>query len=587
MKKINGLNKKQRITVIILVTVFVVSLLVISKNISQINKINADISGLVVKNNIVILNVNSTKQKLINVTNDPNISVKSNNVEISNSTKIKTGDILNYNNQNYSIAILGDTNKDGKVTGTDVSMIYSRYRQKITFDEVQTLAADTNNDNNITGSDVSYTYTLYRNPPIEPDDPVVYTVTLDSNNATTNGSTSATVKLGDTALSSITLPQKVVTISYVNTIGASVSGGHTQRSYTLSGWYTSGGIKLANNTTIPTLQTNISGYTNSNGQWIKSGNTTLYAHWNEVTAILPVVTKTGGYTCNWSTDSDGIKYVESGGTWTFSSANSRTFTANCTKTKFTVTFSSEGEWTSVDSITKNYNEEIGTLPSTQRTGYTFDGWYTSKTGGNKITENTKVTSDITYYAHWTPRQYTITYNANGGNDVAAQTKSYGSTLNPLPTATRTCYTFAGWFTNPSSTGTQVTNSTIVTGNARYYAHWTSKGNVFEGDRYCGTNGFTGWQQINGSYYYLVNDIRQKSRYQKWTDGYYYWLNETSGISSSVAWEKVYDTDPSWCWIKKVSDGTYYTNVTYKYCSDTSCRDVTFNSNGWSDTCSGW
>ncbi len=44
---------------------------------------------------------------------------------------------------------------------------------------------------------------------------------------------------------------------------------------------------------------------------------------------------------------------------------------------------------------------IGTLPKTERNGYTFDGWYTQAEGGTKITPNTVVSADVTYYAHWT------------------------------------------------------------------------------------------------------------------------------------------------------------------------------------------
>ncbi|MGN1193932.1 MAG: InlB B-repeat-containing protein, partial [Acutalibacteraceae bacterium] len=45
----------------------------------------------------------------------------------------------------------------------------------------------------------------------------------------------------------------------------------------------------------------------------------------------------------------------------------------------------------------------GTLPTPTRTGYTFDGWYTSATGGTKITSSATVTAtgDQTLYAHWT------------------------------------------------------------------------------------------------------------------------------------------------------------------------------------------
>ncbi|MDR0875093.1 MAG: InlB B-repeat-containing protein [Clostridiales Family XIII bacterium] len=53
-----------------------------------------------------------------------------------------------------------------------------------------------------------------------------------------------------------------------------------------------------------------------------------------------------------------------------------------------------------NSVTKNYNTKIGTLPKVTKTGYKFLGWYTAKNGGTKISSSTKITKKVTYYAHW-------------------------------------------------------------------------------------------------------------------------------------------------------------------------------------------
>ena len=67
---------------------------------------------------------------------------------------------------------------------------------------------------------------------------------------------------------------------------------------------------------------------------------------------------------------------------------------------YTVSFDSQGG-SSVDSITRNANEAIGTLPTTTRENYNFLGWYTED-GNTKITKDTIVTGTVTYYAHWAP-----------------------------------------------------------------------------------------------------------------------------------------------------------------------------------------
>lgn len=47
------------------------------------------------------------------------------------------------------------------------------------------------------------------------------------------------------------------------------------------------------------------------------------------------------------------------------------------------------------------NPSVGTLPTPTRSGYTFDGWYTAKDGGTKVSKSLKVTANIILYAHWT------------------------------------------------------------------------------------------------------------------------------------------------------------------------------------------
>lgn len=53
-------------------------------------------------------------------------------------------------------------------------------------------------------------------------------------------------------------------------------------------------------------------------------------------------------------------------------------------------------------VTREYTsgEVYGTLPIPKRSGYVFDGWYTSRTGGTRISESSTVTTTRTLYAHW-------------------------------------------------------------------------------------------------------------------------------------------------------------------------------------------
>lgn len=142
----------------------------------------------------------------------------------------------------------------------------------------------------------------------------------------------------------------------------------------------------------------------------------------------------------------------------------------------TITFDANGGNTpSQTSKNVNFGTKFGTMPTTSRTGYTFNGWWTSKTGGTKITANSTMTftKNTTLYAHWTANVYTLTYDGNGGETPAAKRITYDQKYGELAVSTRSRYEFLGWFTDPVN-GTQVTADTICKGNITVYAHWKIK-----------------------------------------------------------------------------------------------------------------
>ena len=119
-----------------------------------------------------------------------------------------------------------------------------------------------------------------------------------------------------------------------------------------------------------------------------------------------------------------------------------------------------------------------TLPAApNRTGYTFNGWFTSATGGTALTSpySPSATGAITLYAQWTATPYTVTYNTQGGSTVAAGSYTIGGTVT-LPTApTKSNYSFTGWFlaaSGGSALGT--TYSPPSTGAITLYAQWTAQ-----------------------------------------------------------------------------------------------------------------
>ena len=123
-----------------------------------------------------------------------------------------------------------------------------------------------------------------------------------------------------------------------------------------------------------------------------------------------------------------------------------------------------------------------------KTGYTFSHWaelypdgtyrdngWTNWSGTWQWANGDYSISDykLNFYAQWTPNQYTVTFNPNGGSvSPTTATVTYDSTYGSLPTPTRTGYNFAGWWT-ATSNGTQITSSTkvAITAAQTLYAKW--------------------------------------------------------------------------------------------------------------------
>ena len=67
---------------------------------------------------------------------------------------------------------------------------------------------------------------------------------------------------------------------------------------------------------------------------------------------------------------------------------------------FTVRLDANGGHTSIASITTSGHGKLILLPTLEREGYEFLGWYTEREGGNAVTVDTVFTADCVVYAHW-------------------------------------------------------------------------------------------------------------------------------------------------------------------------------------------
>ncbi len=125
-------------------------------------------------------------------------------------------------------------------------------------------------------------------------------------------------------------------------------------------------------------------------------------------------------------------------------------------------------------------------PNASKTGYSFKCWCLDAAGTQEIGSSTTVQNDDTHtlYAKWSPRKYTVNFDANGGTCSTASTEvtyddTYGNGTATWPDGSgkpeRTGYTFAGWYTQPT-VGNEITSTTTVKIEATttLYAHWTPR-----------------------------------------------------------------------------------------------------------------
>ena len=122
-------------------------------------------------------------------------------------------------------------------------------------------------------------------------------------------------------------------------------------------------------------------------------------------------------------------------------------TVQWTAPTYAVTLHANGGTINNGNVTE-YTYGVGaTLPTdVTRTGYTFKGWYYNEnlTGSPVTAIGGTETGNKEYWAKWEINQYTITFDTNGGSEIAPITQDYGTAITAPANPTRKGYTFKGW-----------------------------------------------------------------------------------------------------------------------------------------------
>ncbi len=157
--------------------------------------------------------------------------------------------------------------------------------------------------------------------------------------------------------------------------------------------------------------------------------------------------------------------------------------------EYTLTLDPRGgafaEGSSAGTVTVRFGEKYGELPKPEKAGHDFTGWFTSGQDGTLITKDTLVSpgnlniseDTHTLLAGWVPSEYTVTFDAMGGNcDTQSKRVTYGSVFGDLPTPYKDYCDPLGWYTERTG-GVKIESTTAVniTEDITLYARWRGAG----------------------------------------------------------------------------------------------------------------
>ena len=165
-----------------------------------------------------------------------------------------------------------------------------------------------------------------------------------------------------------------------------------------------------------------------------SAVTDMKPHNNILTLRGALFTRAGYTQVGWSTVDGGEKVYGFEDVYTQNEA--LTLYPVWNTNKYTITFDTNGG-SEIAPITQDYGTEITAPANPTRKGYTFKGW-------DKEIPKTMPAENITVKAQWKINQYTITFDTNGGSDIAPITQDYGTEITAPDNPTRKGYTFKGW-----------------------------------------------------------------------------------------------------------------------------------------------
>lgn len=299
-------------------------------------------------------------------------------------------------------------------------------------------------------------------------------------------------------------------------------------------WYTNKTDGMLTHTatiTAPSNGTINLAYTNTSGTSCPTNTSTIVdlAHRTILTATATPATGYQLSTFTVTPSGESAQNLSSGDNHIL--AKDATFAATFAAKTYAISLDRNGGTTGATEVTMTYNSSSFTgWSAPSRTGYTFDGYYTTETddngSGTLVINSSGVlqanvdgytgangiwTKDATctLYAKWTANTTTITLTAGTGTNGSASINYDATSYTSFSAAVRVGYTCTGYWTNTGGTGTKILNA-----NGSFAAS-TISGYVTS-DKWSYTTASTltlyaGWTNTYAGYAFdLLEDVRDIS-----------------------------------------------------------------------------
>jgi uncharacterized repeat protein (TIGR02543 family) len=120
---------------------------------------------------------------------------------------------------------------------------------------------------------------------------------------------------------------------------------------------------------------------------------------------------------------------------------------------------------------KNFYDLSDRPEDPKKKGYEFKGWYKDENLSSEFDFTKKLTEDITLYAKWEPKNYTVSFDVQGGSFIEDIHGTYGTAIQEPEKPMKTGYAFRGWYKDPQYYTAWDFKSDKLTDNIILYAKW--------------------------------------------------------------------------------------------------------------------